>query len=190
MDRRQKKTKKAIYDAFTELIQEKDYSEITIQDIIDRADIGRSTFYSHFRTKDELLEDMCDRIFHHIFTDHATSEDTHDFSDSTNTLSDMLTHLLYHLRSHREIVTGMLLRSSSPIFLRYLDEYLTGLFRPFIPTDLEAPFDYLLDAAIHSFSRTVTWWAERGMKDTPESVEKMFSFANPWLKFETGSDQA
>jgi len=63
MDRRIKRTKTAIYSAFTQLLLEKKYYKITIQEIIDLANIGRSTFYSHFETKDELLKAMCTNIF-------------------------------------------------------------------------------------------------------------------------------
>ena len=55
MDRRQKKTREAIFTAFTSLLSKKQYHQITVQDILDAADVGRTTFYAHFETKEYLL---------------------------------------------------------------------------------------------------------------------------------------
>jgi AcrR family transcriptional regulator len=54
-DRRVSRTRRALKDALTSLILEKGYESVTVQDIIDRADVGRSTFYAHFVDRDELL---------------------------------------------------------------------------------------------------------------------------------------
>lgn len=54
-DRRTQKTKTLLATALVELIVEKGYDEVTIQDIIDRANVGRSTFYSHYESKEQLL---------------------------------------------------------------------------------------------------------------------------------------
>ena len=54
-DRRVSRTRRALKEALTDLILEKGYEAVTVQDVIDRADVGRSTFYAHFIDKDDLL---------------------------------------------------------------------------------------------------------------------------------------
>lgn len=67
LDRRQRRTRKLMKQAFKELIQERDYEAISVTDISERADITRNTFYNHFETKDALLlssiEDAIEAMF-------------------------------------------------------------------------------------------------------------------------------
>ena len=54
-DRRVARSRRALKEALTDLILEQGYESVTVQDVIDRADVGRSTFYAHFLDKDDLL---------------------------------------------------------------------------------------------------------------------------------------
>jgi len=103
MDRRQQKTRKAIFDSLGKLLEQKRFEHITVQEIIDEANIGRTTFYAHFETKDDLLKEMCTDIFHHIFDDKLSREADHDFSTGSAALELKLSHILYHLRESKAI---------------------------------------------------------------------------------------
>lgn len=175
MDRRQRKTRDAIFDAFTNLLKKKRYSSITVQNIIDEADIGRSTFYAHFNTKDELLKSMCTDIFSHVFLDDLAAEKTHDFSRTNNGLEARLSHILHHLRDDGNNIIGILSSESSELFMKYFKEYLLVMFSEYLDEIvIDAPTDFVLNHLVGSFSETVMWWIGNRMKYSPEDTAKYF----------------
>lgn len=174
MDRRQKKTKEAIFTAFSLLLRKKKYEHITVQDIIDGADIGRSTFYAHFETKDELLKAMCRQIFEHIFSDDLMGEETHDFSGKTPNLEDKLVHLLYHLKDQQAVISGILSSGGKTIFMRFFKEYLSVLFSEYVVDGGEVPREYLMNHFISSFAESVDWWVRQKMKEEPEAIARYY----------------
>lgn len=174
MDRRQQKTRDAIFSAFSRLLEKKSYSHITVQDIIDEANIGRSTFYAHFETKDELLNAMCTAIFDHIFSDDLMREETHDFSGNGN-LQARLTHLLYHLKEKQRDISSILSGDSSSIFMRYFKNYLMEMFaKQTAGVVIDAPKDYVLNHYVSSFAETVKWWVEKDMSYSPEEIIEFY----------------
>lgn len=171
MDRRQQKSRDAIFAAFSRLLEKKNYNHITVQEIIDEANIGRSTFYAHFETKDELLDTICRQIFGHIFSDVLNAEPNHDFSKENQTLSDKLTHLLYHLLEQKKEITSLLSGESGGLFLSYFKPFLRQLFSQYETAPLPSvPRDFMLNHYVSSFAEAVKWWVENNMQTAPETL--------------------
>lgn len=170
MDRRQKKTREAIFAAFSRLLARKHYSRITVQEIIDEADVGRSTFYAHFTTKEDLLQQMCGDIFHHVFCAVREREKDHDFSKEPATLSSELTHLLYHLRE-RDDIKNLFSGESGDIFLKYFKEQLANAFdgmQELFPESV--PKDYAESFYVTAFAEMVLLWIRKGFPESPETI--------------------
>ncbi len=180
MDRRQRKTRKSIFDAFTKLLEDKSYSNITVQEIIDEADISRSTFYSHFETKDELLRELCTEIFEHVFSDHISKEKSHDFSGSDYDLKEEITHMLYHLQDNNRYISRILSCESGEIFMNFFKEYLRKIFNAElkkIRTDI--PTEYILNHMVCDFAETVRWWMKND-NYSPEDISRFFFSTTPF----------
>lgn len=174
MDRRQIKTRQAIFGAFSRLLNQKNYMNITVQEIIEEANVGRSTFYAHFETKDELLKTMCKDIFDHVFDEGLQAEANHDFSGEQKNLKNQLTHLLYHLKDNSRNISGVLFCESGELFMRYFKEYLYDMFALYIKEDNKVPKDFMLNYYVGSFLETVVWWFQEKMKYTPEQVSEYY----------------
>ena len=98
MDRRKRKTREAIFIAFTELLAKKDFTQITVGEIIEKADVGRATFYAHFETKDFLLKELCGELFCHIFDTMKEEKAEHRHIFDCDAPDSVFLHLLQHLQ--------------------------------------------------------------------------------------------
>lgn len=170
LDRRQQKTREAIFNAFRKLLEKKKYDSITVQEIIDEANIGRSTFYAHFNTKDELLHSLCTDIFHHVFTETLPEEDGGDLS-RYRVLELKLGHVLFHLKENKSNVKGIIATDADGVFMGYFKQYLIELFTQY--GDIfrsDVPGDFLIHHLVGSFSETVKWWIAEDTANSPEEV--------------------
>lgn len=171
MDRRQRKSRKAIFEAFTILLRSKRYEQITVQDIIDMADISRSTFYAHFETKDMLLKAMCSDIFDHIFAGGLC-----DYHDHAPHLQARIAHILWHLQEQKSQVLGILSCDSGELFMAYFKERLNALFALYLEEFPQTvPRDFLLNHLVGSLSEAVRWWVRGGMAQSPETVAEYYT---------------
>lgn len=170
MDRRQQKTQSAIFGAFRALLEEKRYDHITVQEIIDRANVGRSTFYAHFETKDLLLDALCRDLFEHVFED-----DPCPYAPGGEDLEGQLAHILWHIRDSKKGLTKILVSHSGDLFMTYFKARLKTVFQAHLSRlPAEVPKEFLLPLLTGSFGEMVCWWLSEGAHIPPETAAKYF----------------
>lgn len=177
MDRRQQRTRRAIMDAFTGLLSRESYHKITVQEIIDGANVGRTTFYAHFETKDALLQELCTELFDHIMKSAAGGTHTHGLYSDRAAPQSVFCHLLQHLRENDRNILGLLSGENSELFLRYFKEGMDGLVQAQITAGAgrgDLPEAFLANHVSSSFVSMVQWWLKGRMKETPEQLDEYF----------------
>lgn len=179
MDRRQQKTKTAILTAFTGLLAKESYSKITVQEIIDAANVGRTTFYAHFEAKDELLRSLCEELFGHIIGSAMDCPHTHGLYSDMRAPKSMFCHLLQHLQENNNNILGLLSSENNEIFLRYFKNSLNELIQSqFVSqsrkSNTDIPQDFLINHISGSFVEMVLWWIKGRMKQSPEELDRYF----------------
>ncbi|EGV04445.1 transcriptional regulator, TetR family [Streptococcus infantis SK970] len=166
-DRRITKTRKAIYNAFLQLLNQKDYETITVQEIIDLADVGRSTFYSHYESKELLLDELCRYLFHHLFE-----------REKNITTEAYMTHIFSHFKKNQDHVTSLLL-SKNDYFIRQLRKELEHDVYPMVADELikshpTLPHSYLKHLVVSHFIETISWWLKNGKSYNEQKVVQFY----------------
>ena len=180
MDKRTIKTLDAIYDAFTTLINSKDYDDITIQDILDLSNVGRSTFYTHFKTKNDLLSKVSQDIFEHVFSHSLQEEKSHDFSkESIYDFKHLVTHILYHIKDEKNLIKGIILSKGNNLFLNefcnHLSKFANSYFNnyPYAKNNF-IPLELKKRLLVDGFVTILKYWIDDDFKETPETLTEYF----------------
>ena len=182
MDRRKRKTREAIFTAFSQLLSKKNYSQITVGEIIEQADIGRATFYSHFETKDYLLKELCEELFCHIFDSTKEHDDEHRHIFDCDAPDSIFLHLFQHFSKNDNHILDLLSSENNDLFLRYFKTGLVDLIENQFETieitkTKELPKDFLVNHIASTFVETVRWWIDNKMQESPELITKYFLVA-------------
>ena len=179
MDRRQKKTRQLIFSAFTELLSHKKYSAITVGEIIERADVGRATFYSHFETKDFLLKELCEELFCHVFDCLEGNTNGHSHIFGCDSKDDIFLHLLRHFADNDNNISTLLSGDNNEIFRNYFKDELKKLlmnqkYITEIAKEKKLPEQFWINHIAGCFVETVKWGLEDRNKYTPEEIHGFF----------------
>ena len=179
MDRRQRKTREAIFNAFTQLLSQKDFNQITVGEIIDLADVGRATFYAHFETKDFLLKEFCQELFCHIFDAEHNDHCGHKHIFDCDSKDAAFLHLFRHLQKNDNNILLLLSSQNNELFLRYFRSNLEGLIENHLSLfehrrNMNIPNAFWKNHIISVYIETLKWWLENGMKERPETITEYF----------------
>ena len=179
MDRRQRKTRESIFKAFIELLSTKNFSQITVGEIIEQADVGRATFYAHFETKDFLLKELCEELFCHIFDAESNEPTDHRHIFDCDAPNSVFLHLFQHLQRNDNNILELLSCPNNELFLRYfkinLQLLIVSQLSLFETRKSEKLPDSLWVSHIAStFVETVKWWIDNGMEESPELIAEYF----------------
>lgn len=182
MDKRQIKTRRAIYQAMVDLMKKEPYEKIFVKDIIDAAEIGRSTFYAHFETKEDLAQSMCFSLFDHVFAEHVNVCQTHDYSEKPPTLEYKIAHIFYHLRDKRQYYIGIINYDEGRLFIKFFSDYIEQNLDMVIKsnTPMTIPLDFFKNHLSYTLIGALQWWLKGKMQVAPEVVaEYIATVMNP-----------
>ena len=167
-ERRSQRTRHALSTAFVQLLKEKGYSAITVRDLIERANVGRSTFYVHYRDKDDLFVHELDRVIEAL-SNRIPSQAEMPYFPSLG--------LFRHVGEQYELYKALVWTPGIDLLIKHLQTSLSqrteqGLQRT--SNDLKIPIPVLANFITGSFLTLLKWWLENKMIYSPEEMDSMF----------------
>jgi AcrR family transcriptional regulator len=183
-DRRSQRTRRLLTAALVELMFEKRFDAISVQDILDRADIGRSTFYGHFSSKEALLYSSLGDMLHGLelhMAEEGESQGAGDSQDGGLVLLPSL-GLFRHVKQHQRLYRALFSSSSLEPMTQTLQQQLAQIVErnlgaratvsPARPPAVPLPI--LADFVAGAFLTLLRSWLEGNDAYTPEQVDAMF----------------
>jgi AcrR family transcriptional regulator len=168
-DRRSQRTRQLLSEALVQLIQEKDYSTITVSDIIERANVGRSTFYAHYQDKDDLLLDQMDRVIEFL---SQSSPEPQEFPYFPS-----LGFLQHVGGDHYELYKSLVWGPGMDLITKHLQKSLSQRVEQGLQTsssDYDVPLPILASFVTGSFLNLLKWWLENKRVHSPEQMNEFF----------------
>ena len=174
-DRRVERTRELLQNALVELIGERGYDAITIQDIVNRANVGRTTFYLHYKSKDELFMSCHAAIVgkFHIGLLHPLSREELLSSEIPPQVS-----LAYrHLEEERALLYPVFQGKDSQLILRQIRdrsarEIESNLRALFADAESNIPLDVLANYLAGAQIALMQWWLEKRRPHTPDDFTR------------------
>ena len=168
-DRRSQRTRHLLSAAFVQLLREKGYSAITVSDIIERANVGRSTFYSHFHDKDDLFVGELDRVVELLSYRKSHPDEMPFYFPSLG--------LFEHVGEEYELYKALLWTAGIDLMIKHMQASLSQRIQQGLQqsgNEFDVPLPILASFIAGSFVTLLKWWLENKMTYSPEEMDTMF----------------
>ena len=173
-DRRIRRSQQLLQNALLVLLKEKRYEDISVQEIIERADVARSTFYVHYVDKDDLLTGT-----HGIFAENLDQQlMAHSAQPGASAFSSQT--WFYHIQAQGDILKVIAKDSAMELAMKTL----RGMIHRSVQEGMQAhkqtdqethmPLTLLEDYLADTLMTLIKWWFRDGMKKTPEQMDAIF----------------
>jgi AcrR family transcriptional regulator len=186
-DRRTNRTRRQLRAALLALILEKGYDAVTVEDITERADLGRTTFYLHYRDKqdllieslDELVDDLTATIARVPMAEWPSHLDPQHPEPLQLPLRLAFQHAADHADLYRVILRGegrtQTLERVRQIVIEQIDHVFgVRMSQENVPVHPEVPLDVFANYFAGAFLGVLTWWLENDLPYPPEQMASIF----------------
>ena len=190
MDRRIQRTRQSLRTALLELIKEKGYDAISIEEITERANVGRATFYLHYKDKEDLLLEE----FSEMANDKVQVLSEIPFSAWLQSQEDTapaggkrpappLLIVFEHIYDNSELYYILLKSEKSSRIVERIRKISTAAIVKFmetkaktdpIPLHFKVPIEFFAAFFSGALLSTVDWWLEEEMRHTPGEITRLF----------------
>jgi AcrR family transcriptional regulator len=173
LDRRVQRTRELLQQALITLIRERGYDAVTIQDIVDRANVGRTTFYLHYAGKDELLLGCHEAIVQQFaFGPHARLSRDELLSPDA---PPGLVRAYQHLADARTVLYPMFQGKDGLLLLQRLRDWCareiaSTLHAAFDEAESSVPFEVLAHSLAGAQLGLLHWWLQKRQPYPPEQL--------------------
>ena len=193
VDRRVQKTRKLLHEALISLILEKNYESIVVQEILDRANVGRSTFYTHFRDKDELLImgfSPLREILHNAQMTTPAAATTVP-ANSYEKVIGFSSAMFEHVYEYRKVWRALVASSAGIIVRQHFQEMISDLIRHQFKIEFhkrkragsKIPFELFVHFLASTFLSVMSWWLDSKKPLAPASINDIYrALVTPSLK--------
>jgi len=172
-DRRIRRTCERLGSALVALIQERPIDDVTVQDVLDRASVGRSTFYLHFRDKDDLLLSQLEKFLETMSTALSTRNER---SHRVVPVAELFAHIGSQKKLYRALADSGRLNDffdlAQGYFARGIEQRLTESKR--LSKLPQRELGARASALAGSILSLLRWWLGRGAKESPRAVDELF----------------